>query len=107
MIHDTGWYLDQYHQVFGALVYDGNTDGKPIDPYVFSVPGFDDELIEQLYCDEILKVLTKRQREFIVMKYDGYSTDDIAKEYHCRQTNVRNAIYKARKRLANTSINNG
>ncbi len=101
MEHDTEWYLEQYHQAWGALVYDGSIQSKP---HIFSVPRFDNDLIEQLYCEEMIGVLTSRQVKVVMMRIEGFDHKTIAKECKCSCESVNQALVKARKRLKGTSL---
>lgn len=106
-IHDSEWYLEQYHETWGALVFDGPVESRPIDPYIFSIPGFDKELIETMYCEEMLKVLTGRQRAMALMRIEGYEQNKIAVAFGCSRNAVNQVLIKARKRLKGTSLRLG
>lgn len=101
------WYLQQYHHNFGHFVYDGSQKSSPIEDNPTSTPSFEPALISRLYCDEMLRVVTRRQRVFILMKMEGYTKPDIAELTDCKTETVNQEIMKAKKRLRGTSLVRG
>lgn len=93
------WHLKYYHHYFGALVYDGPYDRNPIDPLAYSEEGFDGDLLEELYCQQILDFLSPLQREVTIFRVEGYGVKEIADIRGCSCQNIQRAVSNARQRL--------
>ena len=107
MIHDAEWYLSEYHLRWGSLVYDGPGANRPIDINAFSIPGFDNELIEELGIEEMLENLTSWQRGIAEMRIEGYDHQSIADVYDCSRESVNQALIKTRRKLNEVRYESG
>ena len=102
-IHTAEWFFEQYHQVFGGLIYEGEYSSRILE-HRNPTPSFEDAIIYRLYSEEIFQVLTPWQRIVVKLRIEGHDNDSIAEMYKCGVQNIRNTLGKARKRLRATSL---
>jgi len=103
--HTKEWFLEQYHTVFGGLVYDKYSQAYPVDGVGGIAPSHENEIIEKIYCEQMISLLsTDWQKKVVRLRLDGYDNATIAEMEGCGYGSVSQALRQARKRLRNTSI---